>query len=169
MALAAHQNPNIPFRIVGFTCVQGNTGVDNVTINVTRTLQTAGVSNVNRIPSFQCNFHSGGILNSWFFLHAALLQIPIFRGADSALVFPLDLGDDPYHGEDGFGDAGLPPVQPSIEPEHGVNAIIQLAELYKSKNIRSTSEWAGGELELDWTFLLTFDTQVTWPFLLLVP
>ena len=139
MALAAHQNPDIPFRIVGFTCVQGNTSVDNVAVNVTRTLQTAGISNVSNNFSYYDYVRQ---MNSFSFF-ACPPQIPIFRGTESALVFPLDTGDDPYHGEDGFGDAGLPPVQPSIEAEHGVNAIIQLAELYKSKTLTQFLEKVG--------------------------
>ncbi|CAG7837635.1 unnamed protein product [Allacma fusca] len=102
MCLAAHHDPKIPLKVVGLTCVTGNTAVDNVTVNVTRTLQTVGEAN-----------------------------IPIFRGSESALVFAYDIGDDPYHGKDGFGDANLPPVQPTLEAEHAVNGIIQLAELYK--------------------------------------
>ncbi|CAG7824007.1 unnamed protein product, partial [Allacma fusca] len=60
-------------------------------------------------------------------------NIPIFRGSESALVFAYDIGDDPYHGKDGFGDANLPPVQPKLETEHAVHAIIRLGELYKGK------------------------------------
>lgn len=37
----------------------------------------------------------------------------------------------PYHGEDGFGDANLPPITARLENEHAVNAIIRLAEQYK--------------------------------------
>lgn len=37
----------------------------------------------------------------------------------------------PYHGEDGFGDADLPPIDARLESEHAVMAIIKLAELYK--------------------------------------
>ncbi|CAG7823058.1 unnamed protein product [Allacma fusca] len=104
MCLAAHRDPYIPFKVVGLTCVTGNIGIDNVTRNVTRTLQTVGEEN-----------------------------IPIFRGSETALVFPYDLGDNPYFGKDGFGDTNLPPVQPKLEAEHAVHAIIRLAELYKGK------------------------------------
>ncbi|CAG7786792.1 unnamed protein product, partial [Allacma fusca] len=45
MCLAAHRDPHVPFKVVGLTCVTGNTGVDNVTMNVTRTLQTVGEEN----------------------------------------------------------------------------------------------------------------------------
>ena len=40
MCLAAHKNESIPFKIEAITCTHGNTTVDNVTKNVTRTLQT---------------------------------------------------------------------------------------------------------------------------------
>ncbi|CAG7717831.1 unnamed protein product, partial [Allacma fusca] len=58
-------------------------------------------------------------------------QIPIFRGSETALVFPYYSSDHPYYGKDGFGDTNLPAVQPKLEAEHAVNAIIRLAELYK--------------------------------------
>ena len=44
LAAAAHKDPEIPFKIVGITCVNGNTDVDNVCKNVLRTLQAAGLS-----------------------------------------------------------------------------------------------------------------------------
>jgi len=48
MLLRAHQDPLHPIRIVGITTTHGNTGVDNVTINVTRTLDTVHETNVKR-------------------------------------------------------------------------------------------------------------------------
>jgi len=39
--------------------------------------------------------------------------------------------DPPYHGEDGFGDANLPPISARLESEHAVNTIIRLAEQYQ--------------------------------------
>lgn len=46
LCLAAHKNPEIKLKIVGITCVSGNTCVDNVCINVTRILNTAEVEDV---------------------------------------------------------------------------------------------------------------------------
>ncbi len=41
IALRAHKDENIPWRILGITCVHGNTSLDNVCVNVTRVLQVA--------------------------------------------------------------------------------------------------------------------------------
>lgn len=41
LMLQAHQNQNIPLNIVGVTTTHGNTGVDNVTLNVARILDAA--------------------------------------------------------------------------------------------------------------------------------
>jgi inosine-uridine nucleoside N-ribohydrolase len=39
-----------------------------------------------------------------------------------------------YHGMDGFGDAGLEPIEPKIEHEHAVHALIRLAHEYEGTN-----------------------------------
>ncbi|CAG7821740.1 unnamed protein product [Allacma fusca] len=103
IALAAHKDPNVNFRIAGITCVNGNTTVDNVCTNVTRILQTADA-----------------------------LEIPIFRGCENAMSIPYVLGEHcvPYHGYDGFGDVDLPKIEPKLEDENGVLAIIKLAKEY---------------------------------------
>lgn len=49
LCLAAHKNPERKLKIVGITCVSGNTSVDNVCINVTRILNTAKVDDVNNV------------------------------------------------------------------------------------------------------------------------
>jgi len=51
MALRAHRDPKIPFKIIGITCVAGNTEVDPVTINVTRILEIMGETEVKK---YQC-------------------------------------------------------------------------------------------------------------------
>lgn len=35
-----------------------------------------------------------------------------------------------YHGQDGFGDAKLPPIPTQVQPDHAVEAIIKMAETY---------------------------------------
>lgn len=47
--------------------------------------------------------------------------------------------DPPYHGEDGFGDANLPPISARLESEHAVNTIIRLAEQYQGCGTPSQS------------------------------
>ena len=54
LCLAAHRNPSIPFRIVGITTTHGNCKVDNVTVNVTRILETAQEANVSFKYSIKC-------------------------------------------------------------------------------------------------------------------
>jgi inosine-uridine nucleoside N-ribohydrolase len=46
MAIAAHQDEAVPFKIEAFTCSHGNTTVQNVAKNVTRTLQTVNENTV---------------------------------------------------------------------------------------------------------------------------
>src|SRR2546429_6858587 len=80
LALAA-QRDLTNFRIVGITTTCGNTDVDNVANNVTRTLDTVQDTTT-----------------------------PIFRGMESPMLNPFKFIEvPPFHGEDGFGDAGLPP------------------------------------------------------------
>ena len=45
--LAAHRDPSINIRLVGITCVHGNTDVDGVVMNVRRALNAANVSDVS--------------------------------------------------------------------------------------------------------------------------
>jgi pyrimidine-specific ribonucleoside hydrolase len=46
MALQAHKDPSVTFRVIGISCVNGNTEVDNVCLNVTRILEVANLSEV---------------------------------------------------------------------------------------------------------------------------
>jgi inosine-uridine nucleoside N-ribohydrolase len=67
-------------------------------------------------------------------------KIPIFRGADSALVPAKSYKEiPPYFGEDGFGDAGFPKLVPRINSsEDGVSAIISYLRKYKGFLKRSS-------------------------------
>jgi len=47
MAVRAQKDPKIPIKIVGITCVFGNTTLDNVTVNVTKVLQTVDATDVS--------------------------------------------------------------------------------------------------------------------------
>ncbi|XP_077993337.1 nucleoside hydrolase-like isoform X2 [Glandiceps talaboti] len=100
MALA---QPDV--EVVAITCVHGNTYVDQVCVNVLRTLQV-------------CN----------------RLDIPVFKGASLSLQGSDDRAHE-YHGSDGLGDAtdhkevdtGL------IQSEHAVNALIRYANEMKGE------------------------------------
>jgi len=59
------------------------------------------------------------------------IQIPIYRGAEFPLT--VTLIHEPYHGEDGFGDADLPPIEPVLAEGHAVDALIRWAEEYPGK------------------------------------
>ena len=52
LAIAAHKDPSRDFHIVGITCVNGNTNVDNVCVNVTRTLKAADALDVSLSHKF---------------------------------------------------------------------------------------------------------------------
>ena len=48
--LRAHRDPFKAIRLVGITCVDGNTKLDNVVVNVTRTLEAGNALDVSLIP-----------------------------------------------------------------------------------------------------------------------
>ncbi|XP_018605592.1 inosine-uridine preferring nucleoside hydrolase-like [Scleropages formosus] len=94
MALAA---PDV--RVLGITCVHGNTSVENVCRNTLRVLKVC---------------HS--------------LEIPVFRGASrSILGHSLNLGH--FHGKDGLGDVPDPkaPGLELVQNEGAVEAMIRIA------------------------------------------
>jgi len=45
------------------------------------------------------------------------------------------LEEPPWFGEDGFGDANLPPIPTRAESEHAVDAIIRLSQVYRGNKI----------------------------------
>ncbi|CAL8109770.1 unnamed protein product [Orchesella dallaii] len=106
MAVAAHKaSSTTGIRIVGITTTCGNASLDNVTVNVTRTLQTVNEN-----------------------------TLPIYKGMSEFIMAPFShIQQPPYNGEDGFGDADLPEIPERVEAEHSVLAIIRLAEQYKGK------------------------------------
>lgn len=60
------------------------------------------------------------------------MQTPIYKGMDGFMLSDFRfLEDPPYHGEDGFGDANLPPIPTRVQAEHSIQAIIRLAEMYQ--------------------------------------
>ncbi|XP_043104300.1 inosine-uridine preferring nucleoside hydrolase-like [Puntigrus tetrazona] len=93
MALAA---PGV--KILGITCVQGNTIVDNVCKNVLRVLKVC-----------------------------KRLEIPVFRGAPKALLEQIISAGD-YYGKDGLGDVPDPdaPGLDLLQKEGAVSAMIRI-------------------------------------------
>ncbi|XP_077071404.1 inosine-uridine preferring nucleoside hydrolase isoform X2 [Siphateles boraxobius] len=93
MALAV---PDV--QILGITCVQGNTSVENVCKNVLRVLKVC-----------------------------KQLKIPVFRGASKALLEQTVSAGD-FHGKDGFGDAPDPeaPGLELVQKEGAVSAMIRI-------------------------------------------
>ncbi|XP_020295127.1 uncharacterized protein LOC109860456 [Pseudomyrmex gracilis] len=85
-------------NIKAITCVNGNTGVNNVVKNVFRTLQVCEVS-----------------------------DIPVYRGAYSSLLDTpnaTQTASEQYHGTDGFGDAYTDETDTSeLQKEHAVYAL----------------------------------------------
>ncbi|KAG8442470.1 hypothetical protein GDO86_011312 [Hymenochirus boettgeri] len=97
MAIAA---PNV--QILGITCVEGNTSLDNVCKNVLRVLKLC-----NRI------------------------DIPVFRGSGKALIGATIHASD-FHGVDGLGDVPDPnaPGLELIQKEHAVDALKRITSKY---------------------------------------
>ncbi|XP_051762196.1 pyrimidine-specific ribonucleoside hydrolase RihA isoform X8 [Ctenopharyngodon idella] len=93
MALAA---PDV--QILGITCAQGNTSVENVCKNVLRVLKV-------------CKH----------------LEIPVFRGATNSLLGQT-VGSGDFHGKDGLGDAPDPeaPGLELIQKEIAASAMIRI-------------------------------------------
>ncbi|XP_077125874.1 nucleoside hydrolase-like [Ranitomeya variabilis] len=95
--------PNV--KILGITCVAGNTQLDNVCKNVLRVLKL-------------CD----------------RLDIPVFRGAETAIL-GQNINASDFHGIDGLGDvpdANAPGLE-FIEQEHAVDAMIRLASEHPGK------------------------------------
>ncbi|XP_018420170.1 PREDICTED: uncharacterized protein LOC108793661 isoform X2 [Nanorana parkeri] len=97
MALAA---PNV--KVLGITCVAGNTGLENVCRNVLRVLKLCDK-----------------------------LDIPVFKGADSAIL-GKNINASDFHGVDGLGDVPdpNPPGLQLLQKEHAVDAIKRFASQY---------------------------------------
>ncbi|XP_037542475.1 inosine-uridine preferring nucleoside hydrolase-like [Nematolebias whitei] len=93
LALAA---PDV--KLLGVTCVHGNTAVENVCKNVLRVLQA-------------CN----------------KLEIPVFKGADKPILGNT-ISAGLFHGQDGLGDAPDPhaPGLDLLQKENAVSAIIRI-------------------------------------------
>uniref|UniRef100_A0A9J7XEX3 Si:dkey-4e7.3 n=1 Tax=Cyprinus carpio carpio TaxID=630221 RepID=A0A9J7XEX3_CYPCA len=85
-------------QILGISCVQGNTSVENVCKNVLRVLKV-------------CKH----------------LEIPVFRGATKALLGQT-VGAGDFHGKDGLGDAPDPdaPGLELVQKEGAVSAMIRI-------------------------------------------
>ena len=64
--------------------------------------------------------------NACHILDAAGRDVPVFSGADAALI-ARNPPADYVHGNDGLGDSHLPPSKRQVSNEHAVNALIRLA------------------------------------------
>jgi purine nucleosidase len=111
VAFNKHSRGEIELR--GITCVHGNADLGDVLRNV------AAVKAA----------------------HGRVGAVPVFKGAQSALITPTAPGDPPFHGSDGLGDTtdrgtrgAQHPDVPAVpagallhEEEHAANAIVRLA------------------------------------------
>ncbi|KAM4558285.1 inosine-uridine preferring nucleoside hydrolase-like isoform 1-T1 [Odontesthes bonariensis] len=87
-----------PAKVLGITCVHGNTAVEQVCKNVLRVLEAC-----------------------------RRFEIPVFKGADKPILGnSIDAGH--FHGQDGLGDAPDPdaPGLDLLQKEHAVAAIIRI-------------------------------------------
>ena len=92
--LFAARHPSI--KLLGVTCVDGNTNVAQVVANTLQVLDAAGAA-----------------------------DIPVARGAIRPLLGQSQYAEY-VHGEDGMGDLGLPPSQRSIDPRSAIELIRDL-------------------------------------------
>ena len=63
-------------------------------------------------------------------------QVPVYSGASQSLVHPWKQSEKPYHGQDGFGDADLPPQPPAatlLQPRHAVWALLDLVKQHSGE------------------------------------
>lgn len=87
-------------KILGITCVHGNTSLENVCCNTLKVLHATG-----------------------------RLDIPVFRGAGESLVESPEGRAESYHGCDGFGDFQYPDAPDPghhIQKEHAVNFLTKI-------------------------------------------
>ncbi|KAG8228828.1 hypothetical protein J437_LFUL008324 [Ladona fulva] len=98
MATSNYAQNILGTELIGITCVQGNTEVDHVVVNVLKVLKT-----VNR------------------------LDIPVYRGADKSLIYTPP-GDNYYgiDGFGDFEFPDPPNPDEYLQKEHAVNAMIKL-------------------------------------------
>ncbi|XP_050080808.1 inosine-uridine preferring nucleoside hydrolase-like [Anopheles maculipalpis] len=93
------------YEVIGITCVNGNTTVDNVVEN-TLTLLTA----------------------------MGRTEVPVFRGAEEQLIVPAEKPDvSKFHGVNGLGDIdfGIKADRKPLQQEHAVSALTRLITQHK--------------------------------------
>ena len=104
LLIREHQNPVSNVSIEVITVTNGNTVVDNGVRNINRILEAMGVSG-----------------------------IPAYRGSEIAMVIPW-VDEVLYHGNDGFGDSGLPdPTVNETRPGNAVDKIVELAQRHSKQ------------------------------------
>jgi purine nucleosidase len=90
-------------EVVGLTIAAGNVGLHHTVANALRLCEVVGRSDV-----------------------------PVFAGAEAPLLHPAP--DAAYvHGQDGFGDAGLPPAAHAAAAEHAALAILRLSHAHAGR------------------------------------
>lgn len=99
--MIALSQPNVD--LIGITCVNGNTAIDNVTVNVLRVLQTC-----------------------------QRLEIPVYRGATKDFLGTASQVPSP-HGIDGLGDAPNLPPPPSCELVKSEHAVLSLMRMVNER------------------------------------
>ncbi|EDW80713.1 uncharacterized protein Dwil_GK11421 [Drosophila willistoni] len=105
MLLRAEKKGN--FKVSAVTCVQGNTDVDNATLNAFRVLTTL-----------------------------ERLDVPVFKGCAEPIIPRNFIPKSHFHGLDGLGDVGNYPLVNESEllsQEHAVNAMYRLACHHEGK------------------------------------
>jgi len=79
------------------------------------------------------------------------LQIPVYRGAENQLIKTAFFEDPPYNGVDGFGDTDLPHLEPVLEEEGAVQAMISHLEQHPGEANFRTNKYDTSAVSKVWS------------------
>jgi inosine-uridine nucleoside N-ribohydrolase len=147
-------------KLLGISCVAGNTTLDNVCRNTLRILRAANRLDVSTLPSptrsVSVEFKMTTILSNIFIFYdsggekarvsqcvskTASHQIPVFAGAEAPLISERPIRNT-YHGQDGFGDL-------QHQNDAGLEGLLQEENAVVALN-RIVSANKGTKLDADW-------------------
>lgn len=111
-----------PLRLI----IDTDAGVDDAQA-IMMALAHPGVT-VEAITTLSGNIHVDKVVrNVLTVLDVMGAQVPVYRGAESALMVGMPPEEVHVHGDDGMGDwPERPPVRGEIEPEHAALALVRL-------------------------------------------
>ncbi|MFN8377537.1 MAG: nucleoside hydrolase [Anaerolineae bacterium] len=110
--------------------IDTDAGVDDAQA-IMMALAAPGVT-VEAITTLSGNIHVDKVVrNVLTVLEVMGAQVPVFRGAESALLNTMPPEEAHVHGDDGMGDwPERPPVRGQVEREHAAQALVRLINQY---------------------------------------